>query len=1283
MLFEPSISGCTMKNSMHKKIDLYFSDIKVLAYSSISMAQKRQSGDVLFLESFSRAINDHLQEMSDIPDLTTINELEFRIGNVTDKGFSEKFRMPVFSKVISYLREKYTKNPPNEELQLDISFDAKAPGFPDSLKKTRIRVIGSTAIGQFCRFNKIDAQAIIETKQKEQTTDMKDYGIRIQSSIETQIKDPNLSKRISDIISNTVINKYYRYKKRYTWIDTVANIRYDLTVIKAAAGRTFEASNVLKQPESYEIEIEYLKPIEVRVTPKTPVIMANINELREQLQNSIAPSLRDLIKICNDTFELISKGERNIVIEGYSHLIGEKGIIPYFIGLDPIALAATQLRFDTKIGKMPIEMTMATPKADGKRHLLYVYNGPEEVLKGKIYLINNRIEIFGTGLMSDEVGDLFDCELVQLKTGRYAILLFDTLFHHGKDLRCAIHTGSINSSDVNNKCKPAADGSNMALEDRIKLYNNFVPTIKVINTDLFPGQVLADWPGTVPSTGRIEVRAKEYWQLKIPIGSSENVKTPLWPNAVILNKEWDYNLDGIIFTPIGAYPRSTSGKSRKWLDNIKWKPSHQLSNDYLVMIRKDVNKKDIIYPGPGPGTGPGSDPLQSAKVENRRYKAVELYSFIQNKAKQKELVKFTADPPFKAEVHDVAMVLVEDDGTIRTEEGRKIIFDNAVIEFVWTLPQNFDPTRQNPATAGHWSPLRFREDKTDLKIPNHLDIARSNWQLIVSPITEAMITGKVSVPLEYYAKVVMDIKDLTQSLRSFHNNVIKRDMLSAVAAYVKKNININRDTQPEGIRMLDIGSGQGGDMHKWVGKNQKFPLIGYLVGIEKNLNNIHEAIRRYEEAYKKKSQIHIEFFNADASRYINNGEAAYNTVERPEESQRLQDFFLKEGRNEYWFDLISCQFALHYFTSDEVTFTTLLTNIFQNLKDGGLFFGTTMIGSEVFTMLKDLQKEQNVSGYSGQVKIWEITKQYSQDTLLPLGQQISIMFSSISNQAIPEHLVNFNYFFDIARKYGLVPASDVGSFQGFGKFSDLYNDKYNLTNDLKKYSFLNGYFILRKDQKIADELANVEFRAKWSVPTSTTIKMPEAALDNVPIPNAYSSSISSTISSTTPSISSISVTTPTSISPTSQGIAVEPGLSSVPIPPKIKLAPKKIVVPTSTSTTPTSTTTTPITSTSNTSNTSTIPTSTSTTSTTPTSTSTSTTPTSTSTSTTPTSTSTTPTTTPMPTITSPPLSPLSTVSKIIPSTTIVEKPSETIPKRVVIKAFKKPTNLNMDIGTKK
>ena len=121
-------------------------------------------------------------------------------------------------------------------------------------------------------------------------------------------------------------------------------------------------------------------------------------------------------------------------------------------------------------------------------------------------------------------------------------------------------------------------------------------------------------------------------------------------------------------------------------------------------------------------------------------------------------------------------------------------------------------------------------------------------------------------------------------------------------------------------------------------------------------------------------------------------------------------------------------------------------------------------------------------------KIWHIKKKYkdSNETFLndnvdSLGFKISVYQESI-NKEFDEYLVNFNFLVKIMNDYGFILVTEYNG--GINSFKSLYDNmmkldshkikQYGLSNSMseqeKKISFLNNYFIFKKQQDIIHSL---------------------------------------------------------------------------------------------------------------------------------------------------------------------------------------------------------------------
>ena len=126
-----------------------------------------------------------------------------------------------------------------------------------------------------------------------------------------------------------------------------------------------------------------------------------------------------------------------------------------------------------------------------------------------------------------------------------------------------------------------------------------------------------------------------------------------------------------------------------------------------------------------------------------------------------------------------------------------------------------------------------------------------------------------------------------------------------------------RNVKNKNITLLDLCSGRGGDIYKWCNLG-----INFVIGIDNDVASINEAIKRNKS--RPKSITKICFYlddveNADFNKYI-----------------------YKNNKNTS-VDIISCQFALHYFKNLD----TLLLKISNSLKFGGYFIGITADGDVI------------------------------------------------------------------------------------------------------------------------------------------------------------------------------------------------------------------------------------------------------------------------------------------------------------------------------------------------
>ena len=77
------------------------------------------------------------------------------------------------------------------------------------------------------------------------------------------------------------------------------------------------------------------------------------------------------------------------------------------------------------------------------------------------------------------------------------------------------------------------------------------------------------------------------------------------------------------------------------------------------------------------------------------------------------------------------------------------------------------------------------------------------------------------------------------------------------------------------------------------------------------------------------------------------------------------------------FDVMSCQFSIHYLMNNLEKLSNLIQNISNNLKQDGYFVGTCLDGKTVFEELNQHNKLESKDSKGN--LIWQIVKKYDQD----------------------------------------------------------------------------------------------------------------------------------------------------------------------------------------------------------------------------------------------------------------------------------------------------------------
>jgi len=156
-------------------------------------------------------------------------------------------------------------------------------------------------------------------------------------------------------------------------------------------------------------------------------------------------------------------------------------------------------------------------------------------------------------------------------------------------------------------------------------------------------------------------------------------------------------------------------------------------------------------------------------------------------------------------------------------------------------------------------------------------------------------------------------------LRSF-NNWIKALLINKYTFNLGQNLSV-----------LDLCCGRGGDLEKYFRSKVKI-YVGADLSEESLKNAIDRIIKLKSEKFKN-LETKCFFITEDISDPNNN--------------------LLKKIPEEFFFDFVSCQFAMHYHFESEIKVRTFLENVTARLNEGGCFVGTIIDSNVLIKRLRN------------------------------------------------------------------------------------------------------------------------------------------------------------------------------------------------------------------------------------------------------------------------------------------------------------------------------------------
>lgn len=956
------------------------------------------------------------------------------------------------------------------------------PEFIDSrtgrkkISSTRVEINGLPNIQSYCKTNKLVNERgrllenIIFTKKgplfiqgygekiKIQPHNVDEYNFRISLQNDSTIKENE--GIVKGILSNWESSKkVFRYMKRTTFRHPSYPFSIDLSIVKMSNKNsrhymiptfTLLESNVLNNPNIYEIEIECDK----------------ILDGKDSLYHIIKTTL---CGIQNSNFP-IKKSEKTMIENSYYNLIHNEDpktrILPkHFIGPSSISLEMHHMQKETEINILT--NYSVTDKADGVRKLLYIHTS------GKVYLIDVNMNIEFTGLVnkvSDFNNTLIDGEhIIHNKYNHYynTYAAFDIYFMKNTDTR-------------------KYDFVNDTKQNRLYVLNAIIKKLK--------------YDYVVSSENNLKITVKQFYRGDNILKDCESIIKTL--------NDLDYETDGLIFTPIeygvGAEDIGDEpvNKKKTWLRSFKWKPPEFNTIDFFVTTKKDPTGVDdvknifedgismssvsnikeyktlILRVGYDEGKHGYINPIESI-INNERFQKQDMDS--RNNYKP---VRFYPMEPSDVNAGECNIIL----NTVTKKmlcENKDIIEDNSIVEFKYVI-SNKDKFK--------WVPIRVRYDKMQelragLKnYGNAYHVAESVWKSIHNPITYEILSGESEIP-----GINSDIyynssdKKRSRAMRDFHNLYIKKRLINGVSG--------------DGYSLMDLAVGKGGDIPKW-----QYSKLGFVYGIDISRDNIENrkdgVCARYLDMKRKKRLFDGLFVPGDSSKSLKSGDAFYsekihdihNAVfgKGAKDKRKLgEGVYNLYGRAAEGFNIVSCQFAIHYMFENKDKLYTFIKNVSDCCKVGGYFIGTCYDGRKIFNMLNKVKLGEGISKHKNEKLIFQLIKQYDfktfDDNESCLGYAIDVFQDSINN-TITEYLVNFEYLKIVMEHFGFVlidelEAQTMQLNSGITNFGDAFktmeafmkinpSEKKYIGNALKLskeemfISFLNNYFIFKKVRNI-------------------------------------------------------------------------------------------------------------------------------------------------------------------------------------------------------------------------
>ena len=484
-----------------------------------------------------------------------------------------------------------------------------------------------------------------------------------------------------------------------------------------------------------------------------------------------------------------------------------------------------------------------------------------------------------------------------------------------------------------------------------------------------------------------------------------------------------YETDGLIFTPaylaVGArYEGDGVHLDRVWPQTLKWKEPSQNTIDFLVRYRRSPGSSgDSDRPGrpvPGPDGTTCFEYELFASYVPLRWEPVDVSRFIQFGDRA-----FPSKAPRARRFDlggtggDILYAPVDARGRPVCADGEPI-YPDTIVECAW-LDGRWQPVRPRPEKS-----MRLLED--GIRAANDWGTALGVWKTIVEPVTVSMIERLEHVPPpdptagpdgesmdRYYAQRDFGrTRSVLSRMADFHNRFVKAHLYREAA---------QASSAVGSPALFEMACGKGGDLNRWL-DNDFSPVVGIDLSLDNIVNAVDGVYARLHSRGITPAERAMVFAQMDAStrmrpplddvRYAASGSphgdvitALWDASKRPLTSTALSPF---RGLVQRGFDVVSCQFAVHYLFENDLVLDRFLSNVDYLLRPGGVFIGTCFDGDALARELEGASGG-TIRGNVGSHRAWEITRRYSGAFGGTTGAAVDVFIETI-NQTATEYLVS-------------------------------------------------------------------------------------------------------------------------------------------------------------------------------------------------------------------------------------------------------------------------------------